>query len=404
VDGECDFLLIGGGVGAYNAAKRLRRKAPDARVVLVSRDPLPPYHLPPLSKEVVRGEMTRDDLIYPVLEGVDQHLSTTVTALHANLSVAETDTGDRFSFRAALLATGSSPIILGLPGSMLPQVHYLRTAADAFGIEAQAVAGRRAVVVGAGFIGMELAASLQSRGVHVTVLEAGDRIWPRLDDVALSRFVAARCTAEGIDVRLGEIVVGIEGSTRVTGVRTEAGATVSCDFVCIGVGARPNVGLAVEAGIACEDGILVDAYMQTSAPGIYAVGDVARYPDAHAGRHLRAEHWGHAEYGGQIAAMNMLGEPTAFSHLPYVWSDVFDLHVESAGYVQDHDLMVVRGDDHERRLTHLYFRDNALVGYTAVNGDQSEFPAYRRLIRSRSALDQPSVLANPAVQARTLLT
>ncbi len=406
---ECDYLLIGGGIGGYNATKRLRRRAPEANIVMIGRDRLPPYDLPPLSKEVIRREKAVEDLVYPPVQDTgdgtfEQLLGTSAVELDADAKLVRTDSGESFRYGQALLATGSAPIRLDMPGGELGQVFYLRSADDAERIAAHASPGRRAVVVGAGFIGVELAASLRTLGVEVTVVEAGDRLWPRAADPALSHFVQGRLEDAGVAVRLNECVTGVEGTDGVSGVATASEVAIPCDFVCIGIGARPNVELARSAGLQCADGVVVDAHMRTSAPDIYAVGDAAFYPDPYLGRSTRAEHWGHAEYSGQIAAMNMLGEVTAYNFLNYVWSNVFDLHVESAGHPHGHDLMVARRDPSTTGFTHLYFREHVLVGYTAVNGEQSEFPAYRRLIKGRRSLACPTDLADPQVQARTLVT
>jgi NADPH-dependent 2,4-dienoyl-CoA reductase/sulfur reductase-like enzyme len=405
---DCDFLLIGGGVGAYNAAKRLRRKAPDAHIVMLSRDSMAPYHLPPLSKEVIRGELRLEELPYPSLEsmglrGIDLHLDAEVVELDPTAKVMQTRAGTSYRFDKALLATGSSPVELALPGAHLDQVFYLRSAADAAGIARQARSARSAVVVGAGFIGVELAASLQSVGVAVTLIEATDRIWPRLADAGLAAFVAARCEAEGIVLRMEQRVTAILGEDRVVGVQTASGDVIDCDFVCIGVGARPNTELALRAGIACGNGIIVDEHMRTSSPDIFAIGDVACYPDPYLGESHRAEHWGHAEYSGQIAAMNMLGQPTPYDFLNYVWSDVFDLHIEAAGHHQGYDRIIVRGAPESHRFTHLYLRENRLIAYTSINGDQGEFPAYRRLIKARKSIANPEQLADMNILARSLL-
>lgn len=405
---DCDYLLIGGGVGAYNAAKRLRKRAPESRIVMISADDLAPYDLPPLSKDLLKGVRAEADLVYPSLESqglapIDQRLSTTVTHLNAEKHVAETDKGDRLSFGAALLATGGAPIRLNVPGASLPQVHYLRSAEDCRGLRADALPGRRAVVIGAGFIGVEAAASLRLMGLEVTVLEAADRVWPRFADAEMASRMQALCEANGVSIRTGERLIEIDGQDAVTGVRTQSGLYLPCDLVCVGIGIRPNTALAEAAGLQVDNGIVVDQFMRTSAPSVYAVGDVVNYPDPHLGRRTRAEHWGHAEYSGQIAAMNMLGTATAYDFLSYAWSDVFDWHIESAGHAHDHDERVVRGNPDTGAFTTLYFRQKALVAYTAVNGEASEFPAYRRLIRGGKPLLRPADLGDPAILARSLV-
>jgi NADPH-dependent 2,4-dienoyl-CoA reductase/sulfur reductase-like enzyme len=395
----CDYLLIGGGIAAYSAAKRIRKLKPEARVVMVSEDALPPYDLPPLSKDYLRQEKSDADIVYPALESIklnpiEIQLNTTVTALDAKAKTATLGNGETIGFGKALLATGGTPIKLPVPGADQTGVFVLRTAADAQAIYAAAKSAQKAVVVGAGFIGVEIAASLTKLGVEVTVIEALDRLMSRSADPVVATAVQKACEARGVRFMLNEMVTGVLGEGQVSGVITASGDETPCDFVVVGIGIRPNVELARAAGLELENGIVVDAAMRTSAADIYAAGDVINYPDPIAGHRLRAEHWGHAEYSGQLAGTNMCAEDGAepqsalktYDFMNYAWSDVFDLHIETAGHLAGYDQAVVRGDPDGLSFTSLYLKDGKLVAYCAINVEPVEFAVYRRLIRKGDSL------------------
>ncbi|NIJ09245.1 NADPH-dependent 2,4-dienoyl-CoA reductase/sulfur reductase-like enzyme [Sphingomonas vulcanisoli] len=406
---DSDYLLIGGGVASYNAAKRIRRIDASARIVMVSDDSLPPYHLPPLSKEFLRGEQSEGDIVYPDLVAmggpIDIHLSTSVTDLDPAGHEAGLDNGLRISFRKALLATGGTPILLPVPGAELEGIYYVRTANDARRIGAAAATARHAVVIGAGFIGLEVAASLRKLGLSVTVVEAQARIWPRFADPAIAEVVRERCAAEGVTFLTGERVESVNGDSHVRAVVTASGLEIECDLLCVGIGIIPNTNLASAAGLEIANGIVVDHTMQSSAPDIFAAGDVANYPDPICGRRLRAEHWGHAEYSGQLAARNMCGDAAEYDFINYAWSDVFDLHIESAGHIEDHDTVIVRGNISDTSFSSLYLNNGVLVGYCAVNQAPKEFATYRRLIRSHQPLsDHVTSLRDTQFDVRSLVS
>lgn len=403
---DCDYFIIGGGIAAYSAAKKIRRTQPQARVVMATRDALPPYDLPPLSKEYLRGVKSETELLYPsaAVDGVEILTDADVVSLDAQARRVQLADGRTYGFSAALLATGGDPIRLPVPGADLDNIFYLRTAADGAAVSRVAAPGRRAVVIGAGFIGLEIAASLTLMGCEVTVIEAMDRIWPRFGDASIAETVHGDCAARGVRFLMSETVVEIAGTGVAQTVVTASGERVACDFVIVGIGIRPNVELARQAGLTVDNGIVVDAGMRTSAPGIFAAGDVANYLDPIPGRRLRGEHWGHAEYSGQLAGANMCGGDAAYDFMNYAWSDVFDLHIESAGHIEDYDEVVVRGRVEDRRFTALYLRKNVLLAYCAVNCEPVDFASYRRLIRSRQDLSgRLQELGDPDVRARSLV-
>jgi NADPH-dependent 2,4-dienoyl-CoA reductase/sulfur reductase-like enzyme len=385
------YLLIGGGLASSQAAKELRRKDPDGTILLVGQEPRLPYDRPPLSKEFLRGEKPRHELFYDQEafyrdSRIDLILGMAVHRLDAQAKTAVTADGETIAFEKALLATGGRPVLLKLPGHDRPGVHYLRTLDDSSAIAAEAAPGKRAAIIGGGFIGLEVAASLTRRGVQVTVVESQPRIWARFADATLAGFVQTYCTQKGVRFQTGEMVSEIRGTGRPASVLTRSGLEIPCDFVCVGIGIVPNVELAQQAGLAVADGITVNEYLQSSHPDIYAAGDVVNYPDPLFGKRRRVEHWGHAEFCGQLAGQNMAGARNPYDLLTYVWSDIFDLHLEFAGDESEHDQVLLRGRVEERSFTVLYLKQHVLTAYFAINASAKEFPLLQRLIRQKKNL------------------
>ena len=406
---EVKYLLIGGGLASFHAAKMIRREDAEGSILLVSEEELPPYDRPPLSKELLRGEKTVEEIVYEPAEklaeqGVELALGVRAEHLDPQKKTLTLSDGETVAFEKALIATGGRPVRLPVPGADLAGVYYLRTATDAVAIAAEATPGRRAVIIGGGFIGVEVAASLSQRGVQVTVVEALPHIWPRFCDETLAAIFQAYCTERGVAFLTSELAAGLEGDGRVKTVVTRSGARLDCDFVCIGVGIVPNVEFGQEAGLAVDDGIVVDEQLRTSQLDIYAAGDVVNYYDSAFGKRRRVEHWGHAEYGGQIAGRNMAGGDANYEFMSYVWSDIFDLHLEFAGDESERDQTIVRGRPGEGPFTVLYMKEGALTAYFAINTDAREFGAFRRLIRGKKDLrGREADLANPEFSVRDLL-
>jgi NADPH-dependent 2,4-dienoyl-CoA reductase/sulfur reductase-like enzyme len=283
-------------------------------------------------------------------------------------------------------------------------VYYLRTLDDSAAISAAAEQGKRAVIIGAGFIGMEIAASLTQRGIQVIVLENQPHIWPRFVDGTLADFFQDYCMQKGVVFCTREMAVEIQGKGRCSCVITKSGKEFTCDFVCIGVGIVPNVEIARDAGLAVDNGIVVNEYLQTSHPDIYAAGDVANYPDPIFGKRRRVEHWGHAEYCGQLAGQNMAGPKNKYDFLTYVWSDIFDLHLEFAGDESEQDEVIIRGRLQDKSFTILYLKQKVLKAYFSVNAGSKEFPALQRLIRQKKDLTgKEAQLQDPAFAIKQLL-
>jgi NADPH-dependent 2,4-dienoyl-CoA reductase/sulfur reductase-like enzyme len=385
------YLLIGNGLASSQAAKQLREKDPQSAITMVGAELHLPYDRPPLSKEFLRGEKAREALFFDPEEYFrDQRVEVIVGAAVERLDVVNKNAalaqGAPIVFEKALIATGGRPVHLNIPGHDLPGVQYLRTLDDSAAIATDAGQGKRAVVIGGGFIGMELAASLTQRGCHVTVLEAHSHVWSRFADATLAGFFQDYCTRKGITFLTNERAAEIRGQGRPTSVITQSGKELPCDLVCIGVGIVPNVELAQQAGLAVDNGVVVNEYLQSSHPDIYAAGDVANYLDPIFGKRRRVEHWGHAEYCGQLAGQNMAGAQNKYDLLTYVWSDIFDLHLEFAGDESEHDQVLLRGTMQEKSFTVLYLKRHVLRAYFAINTGPAEFGMLQRLIRQKRDL------------------
>jgi len=403
------YLLIGGGLASGQAAKQLRESDPDGSITLVGEEPYVPYDRPPLSKEFLRGEKSREEVFFDPEQyfrdhGIDLVLGVAVQRLDLARKTAILANGETIAFEKALIATGGRPVRLKLPGGDLPGVHYLRTLDDSAAIAAEAGPGRRAVLIGAGFIGMEVAASLTQKGARATVIEALPHIWARFADATLAGFVQDYCAQRGVTFYTNETVTEIRGQDRPSSVVTRSGKELPCDFVCIGVGIVPNVELAREAGLEVANGVIVNESLQSSHPDVYAAGDVANYADPIFGKRRRVEHWGHAEYCGQLAGQNMAGAGNRYDLLTYVWSDIFDLHLEFAGDESEHDRVLVRGRFQDKSFTVLYLKQNVLTAYFAINTGSKEFPALQRLIRGKKDLAGKEVqLQDPTFAIKGLL-
>jgi NADPH-dependent 2,4-dienoyl-CoA reductase/sulfur reductase-like enzyme len=403
------YVLIGGGLAAGQAAKQIREADASGAIVMVGQEPYVPYDRPPLSKDFLRGDKPREQLFFDPEafyrdHGIELALGVAVQEIDTASKTARLTNGEVFAFEKALVATGGRPVRLKIPGADLPGVHYLRTLDDSVAIAAEARPGRRAVIVGAGFIGLELAASLTQKGVHVAVVEAAPHVWARFADATLAGFFQDYCARKGVAFYTNEKVSAIRGDGRPTGVVTRNGLELPGEFVCIGVGIVPNVELAQKAGLAIDNGVVVNEFLQSSHPDIYAAGDVANYLDPVFGKRRRVEHWGHAEYSGQLAGRNMAGTREPYDLLTYVWSDVFDLHLEFAGDESEHDQVLVRGRREDGAFTVLYLKDRTLRAYFAVNGESREFPTLQQLIRTRTTLvDRDAQLQNPAFPVKDLL-
>jgi NADPH-dependent 2,4-dienoyl-CoA reductase/sulfur reductase-like enzyme/nitrite reductase/ring-hydroxylating ferredoxin subunit len=375
-------VIIGGGGAGDAAADMLRREGYEGPVTLLSADDGAPYDRPNLSKDYLAGTAPEDWL--PLRSGkfytdrkIELRLGTTATAIDVGARRVTLADGGALTFGALLLATGAAPVRLPVPGADLPHVLYLRSLADSRAIAERAKAAKRAVVIGASFIGLEVAASLRTLGLEVHVVAPEERPMERLMGPDLAAFITGLHREKGVVFHLEEKVAAIEAGR----VKLGGGDAVDADLVVIGIGVRPSVELAEQAGLAVDNGVLVDQYLQTSAPGIFAAGDIARWPDPHSGMRLRIEHWVVAQRQGQTAARNMLGAAEAFDAVPFFWSQHYDASISYVGHAEKWERAKLDGDPAKRDCTVRFTGDGRTLAVATIFRDRESLEAERQMER-----------------------
>jgi 3-phenylpropionate/trans-cinnamate dioxygenase ferredoxin reductase subunit len=323
-----EFLLIGGFASGYAAAE-LRKHGAEGEILLVGREPEPPYERPPLSKEYVRGEAQREDgYVNPVSwyeeNGVELRAGTNVMSLDPGARTVKLQGGEEVEFDKALIATGANVNILQVDGANLDRIHYLRTYGNSDNIRSDAEKADRVVLVGGSYIGCEVAASLKSKGTDCAIVTMEDVVLSRTFGEEVGRWFHELLESKGVEIHGGETLAAFEGDDHASAVVTESGKTIEGDMVVVGVGVKPDVMLAQRAGLKVDDGIVCDEKLQTSVEGIFAAGDVCSYQSVVHGRRLRVEHWDVAMQQGMYAAGAMLGEKKPYDVVPYFFSDLAD--------------------------------------------------------------------------------
>jgi 3-phenylpropionate/trans-cinnamate dioxygenase ferredoxin reductase component len=399
------FVIVGASLAGAKAAETLREEGYDGRLVLVGAESERPYERPPLSKEYLRGEAGRDKVYVHAEDFYGQHdielrTGRRATRLDTSAREVELDDGERLRYDRLLLATGAEPRRLEIPGAELEGVMYLRAVEDSDAIRARLDNGGSVVVVGAGWIGSEVAASARQRGLDVTVVEPLSVPLERVLGPEIGGVYRDVHADQGVRMLLGAGVEAFEGGTAVDRVRTTDGRTIDCDFVVVGVGVEPRVRLAAEAGIAVDNGVLVDERLETDAAGVFAAGDVANAMHPFYGERIRVEHWANALNQGPLAAKAMLGRPDVYDQIPYFYSDQYDVGMEYAGHARDWDRVVVRGDTAAREFIAFWLSgDRILAGMNVNVWDVSD--TIQKLIRERVAVDDAR-LADPDVPLEDL--
>jgi 3-phenylpropionate/trans-cinnamate dioxygenase ferredoxin reductase component len=398
-------VIVGASLAGAKAAETLRSEGFDGRVVLVGAETERPYERPPLSKDYLRGEVGREK-VYVHPEGfyaehdIDLRLGRTVEGLDTSASELELDDGERLRYDRLLLTTGAEPRRLSIPGAGLDGVHYLRSVQDSDALRARLDRGGAVVVVGAGWIGSEVAASARQRGLEVTVVEPASLPLERVLGAELGAIYRDIHADHGVRMLLGTGVEAFEGETAVERVRTSDGRELGCDFVVVGVGVEPRIQLAERAGIEVDDGILVDDHLQTSLPGVFAAGDVANAHHPFYGERIRVEHWANALNQGPAAARSMLGHGAAYDRLPYFFSDQYDVGMEYTGFARSWDRVVFRGDPVTREFVAFWITADRVVAGMNVNVWEVT-DSIKRLIGERVAVDDRR-LADPDLPLETL--
>lgn len=344
VDAPGKIVIVGGGAAGFAAAEMLRRLDYRGSIVMLSQEAAAPVDRPNLSKDYLAGSAPEDwlplrpDDFYRDA-AIDLRLNTEVAAIDTKAKAVVLAGGEAIPYDRLLLATGAEPVRLPIPGADQPHVHVLRSLADCRAIIASADGARRAIVIGASFIGLEAAAALRAREIEVHVVGLEARPMERVLGAEMGDFVRALHEAHGVIFHLGDTITAIDGKR----ASLKSGGVIDADVVVVGVGVRPRLALAEKAGLAIDRGVTVDAHLETSVPGIFAAGDIARWPDPHTSENIRVEHWVVAERQGQTAARNMLGAREAFDAVPFFWSQHYDVPINYVGHAEKWDEIAVDG-------------------------------------------------------------
>jgi 3-phenylpropionate/trans-cinnamate dioxygenase ferredoxin reductase component len=401
---ERTCVVVGASLTGAKAAETLRDGGFDGRLVLIGAESERPYERPPLSKEYVRGEAeaapyVHDERFYAEHE-IELRTSTTVERIDADASEVSLIGGDTIPFDRLLLATGAEPRRISVPGSDLDGVLTLRTIADSDAIRARLDTGGRLVTVGAGWIGAEIAASAKQRGCDVTILEMAELPLERALGPELGEIYRDIHADHGVEFIGGASIAAIEGEGSVAAVRLADDRRIEADFVVVGVGVKPRTELAQAAGLAVENGIVVDEHLRTSAPRIFAAGDVANAQHPFYGTRIRVEHWDNALNQGPAAARNMLDRAEPYDRIPYFFSDQYDVGMEYAGYASAWDEVVFRGDPATREFIAFWLEHERVVAGMNVNvWDVNEH--IQALVRARRPIDRRR-LADPDIPLEQL--
>jgi 3-phenylpropionate/trans-cinnamate dioxygenase ferredoxin reductase component len=399
-------IVVGASLAGAKAVETLRQEGFDGRVLLVGTEDERPYERPPLSKDYLRGEVGREKVYvhdegYYAEHGIELRLGRTAVGLDTSTGVLELDDGERLRYDRLLLATGSEPRRLAIPGGELDGVLYLRSVQDSDALRERLDRGGAVVVVGAGWIGAEVAASARQRGLRVTVIEPASVPLERVMGAEVGAIYRDIHTDHGVEMLMGTGVEAFQGDEAVERVRTSDGRMLECDFVVVGVGVQPRVRLAAQAGIDVDDGILVDERLETSVPGVFAAGDVANAQHPFYDERIRVEHWANALHQGPAAARNMLGHGSPYERLPYFFSDQYEVGMEYSGFARRWDRVVFRGDPGSREFIAFWVSGDRVVAGMNVNvWDVNE--SIRRLISEGVAVDDRH-LADPEVPIDALL-
>jgi 3-phenylpropionate/trans-cinnamate dioxygenase ferredoxin reductase subunit len=399
------LVIVGAGQSATQAAQTLRQQGYAGAITMFGEEPYPPYQRPPLSKKYFSGETPRERLLlrpqpFYAEKGIALELGARVEELDAGAHTVRLHDGRALRYDKLLIASGSRPRRLAVPGAELLGVHHVRTIADIDALNASLAPGARVVVIGGGYIGLEMASVARQRGFAVTVLEAADRVLGRVVCKQVSVFYTDLHRAAGVEVHVGAAVLALHGREHVDSVETADGRRFPCDAVIVGIGVVPNVELAAAAGLECSNGIRVDAHARTSDLDVLACGDCTSHPLLLYRRSVRLESVPNAVHQAKVAAATLLGKPSAYSEIPWFWSDQYDVKMQIVGLSHGHDVAVLRGDPARKSFTVYYLENGRLVAVDAVNSPR-EFAHAKKLIGAEFTIDA-DLLRDPRTDPLTL--
>ena len=399
-------VIIGASHAAAQASVSLRQGGYEGKITVIGDEPDLPYHRPPLSKDFLSGNKALDDILIRPASGyeaanIEMKLGVRVEAVDRTAKTVVTDAGETLSYDKLVLTTGARIRRLPVPGEDLDGVYYLRDTKDVRAIKAEVKAGRKAVIVGGGYIGLETAASLKKQGMDVTVLEAMPRILQRVTAPIMSEFYKRIHSEEGVNILEGVMASAIEKTENGLRVQTSCEQSFDADIVIIGIGVIPNIELAEAAGLKTGNGIEVNEFCQTSDPDIYAAGDVTWHYNPIYDRHIRLESVPNATEQGKVVANHINGKPKPYNSLPWFWSDQFDLKLQIAGLSEGYDDIVIRGDiEASRSFAAFYFKGERLLAVDAVNSPR-EFMLARMSLSKGMSLDK-RLLADPEINLKLI--
>jgi NADPH-dependent 2,4-dienoyl-CoA reductase/sulfur reductase-like enzyme/nitrite reductase/ring-hydroxylating ferredoxin subunit len=374
------IVIVGGGAAGFTAAQRLRNEDYQGSIVMLSSDAASPVDRPNLSKDYLAGKAPeewvplRPDSFYAEKD-IELRLGANVTAINVRSSEVTLSDGTAEPYDRLLLATGAEPVQLSIPGADQPYVHTLRSLNDCRAIIAETQAARRAVVLGASFIGLEVAASLTARHIEVHVVAPDARPMQRILGPQMGNFIRSLHEENGVVFHLEDVADAIADKR----VRLRSGAVLEADFVVVGIGVRPRTALAESAGLTTDHGVLVNEYLETSFPGIFAAGDIARWPDRHTGSNIRVEHWVVAEQQGQTAALNLLGQRSKFGAVPFFWSQHYDVPINYVGHAEHWDELTIDGEISDRNCLLRYKREGRVLAVASIYRDLENLQAEHEL-------------------------
>ena len=399
-------VIVGASHSAAETIASLRKFGWEGKIILIGDEPMLPYQRPPLSKAYYKGEVEAQKLLirpesFYDKNDVEVKLGLRVESIDRTAKSVDLNNGDTIEYTHLILATGTRARKLPIPGADLDHINYLRTKEDVDAIKSQLPVGSKLVIVGAGYIGLEVAASAVKKGIDVIVFEAMDRVLARVTSPQVSEFYQTVHQQEGVEIRLNASLTKFEKTADSLIAHTAEGEKIAFDAAIVGIGVIPNTELAEEAGLTCDNGILVNQFTQTNDPAIFAIGDCSNHHSIIYDRRIRLESVPNAMEQAKVAAATICDNGQAYNQLPWFWSDQYDVKLQTAGLLQDHDQVVLRGDQSKRKFAAFYLKNGQLIAVDALNSP-AEFMLSKKLIINKAS---PNIaqLADPEVSLKTFL-
>ncbi len=400
-------VIVGAGQAGGDLTTALRQQGYEGKIILIGDEPVLPYRRPPLSKAYLSGDIGEEALylkpeaVYEK-QGVEVRMGVEVTAIDREAHTVTLADGETIKYDKLVMATGGHARRLPLPGAEKPNVHYVRTIADIEHMKTQFKPGNRLVIIGGGYIGLEAASVGIKKELNVTLVEALPRLLARVTGPELSEYYYNVHTRHGVDIRLGAGVEALEGGDLVEAVVLSDGTRIEADLVIVGIGLIPNTELAEKAGVAVDNGILVDLYCQSSDPDILAAGDCANHDHGFLGRRMRLESVPNASEGARVVAATICGKQTPHNGVPWFWSDQYDLKLQMVGINQGHDQVVIRGSMAEDNFSAFYLQDGVVISVDAVNRPK-DFMVGKKLVAGRVKTDA-ATLSDESIELKSLVS